>query len=398
LWIAVLLTLAGLLLPTPGLARDAVSTAAPAPGDYSVELITYGPGNIYWQRFGHNAIHLREPAIGLDHNFNYGFFDFEQENFLLRFVQGRMLYFAAASEAQAEIDQYRSDGRSVRVQTLDLPADRYVLLRDFLLSQVRPENRDYLYDYYLDNCSTRVRDALDLALGGALAEQFTPQPGELTFRDHTRRSTVEDFWYYLGLELALGMPIDRPLNRWDEMFLPAVLADNLVEVDRLASTGLTPLVTDDSLLYRGQVGAVPVQPPQAWPRYLALSLAVLLVVWAFARHAPPLLVEALTKSWLLIGGTLGILIMAAWFWTDHQAAGPNLNLLLFSPTLLLALVPRLSRPFGWLMLLVSVAAATLSLLPGIQYMADVTALVVPLNLAVALRLVRNPAAADPGPG
>jgi hypothetical protein len=210
--------------------------------DYQAYLVTYGPGAIYWERFGHNAIWLREPALGLDHTFNFGFFDFEQENFLLRFVQGRMLYFAGAVPAQRERDFYREQGRTIRVQQLALDPAQYARLRDHLLHSVEEEHRDYRYDYYFDNCSTRLRDAIDLALEGAMRQQFEPQPGLQTLRGHTRRSTVRDYWYYLGLELGLGASIDQPITRWDEMFLPAMLADSLPEVTVLETSRLRPLV------------------------------------------------------------------------------------------------------------------------------------------------------------
>jgi hypothetical protein len=84
-----------------------------------VWLVTYGPGEIYWQRFGHNAIWIRDPALGLDHVFNFGFFDFAQEDFFLRFLQGRMLYFSAAQPARDEFAAYIDENRSIRAQRLD---------------------------------------------------------------------------------------------------------------------------------------------------------------------------------------------------------------------------------------------------------------------------------------
>ena len=93
-----------------------------------VWLVTYGPGEIYWQLFGHNAIWIRDADLGLDHVFNFGYFDFEQDNFFLRFVQGRLLYFSAAQPAQREFSNYIDENRSIRAQRLRLsqPARRAV--------------------------------------------------------------------------------------------------------------------------------------------------------------------------------------------------------------------------------------------------------------------------------
>jgi len=139
-----------------------------------VWLVTYGPGEIYWQRFGHNAIWIRDEGLGLDHVFNFGFFDFEQESFLWHFLQGRLLYFSAAQPAQSEFSQYINENRSIRAQRLALTSGQALELADYLVREVQPENRDYLYDYYLNNCSTRVRDALDLALAGHFANNSHP--------------------------------------------------------------------------------------------------------------------------------------------------------------------------------------------------------------------------------
>lgn len=381
---------AALCCLAPGIAaQESAPPLAPEPGSYHAALVTYGPGDIYWQRFGHNAIWLREPARGLDHAFNFGFFDFEQENFITRFVQGRMLYFAAMLPIERELEYYRSEGRSIRVQELALDPGQYQRLREHLLEHVEPENRDYLYDYYLDNCSTRLRDALDLALGGALAAQFRPQTADQTFRDHTRRSTVDDYWYSLGLELALGMPVDRTIDRWEEMFLPALLARNLEEVSLPGGSGALPLIRSDRLLWEGAAPPPP-RPPETWPRYLALSLAVLALVWALGRGLGPRPAEAALLAWLLTAGSVGLFLVAVWAWTDHQAGYPNLNLLLFHPLLLLGLLPALRRPVAGLIMLGALGAVMLLGLPSLQYTRDVTALALPLSLAAAWRLWRAP--------
>lgn len=359
------------------------------PGAYQAALVTYGPGDIYWQRFGHNALWLREPALGLDDTFNFGFFDFEQESFLLRFVQGRMLYFAARLPAQREFAHYQEEGRSIRVQVLNLDADTYRTLRNHLLHHVEPDQREYLYDYYLDNCSTRVRDALDLALGGALRTQFDQQPALQSFRDHTRRSSASDLAYQLGLQAALGMPVDRPVSRWDEMFLPAVLADGLGEVHRLGAAGLEPLVREDLPLLGSNAEPVPDTPPALWPRYGLVAIALLLLGVLAQRHAPPAAVQGLVGGWLLITGSLGWLLLLVWGFTDHAAAHPNLNLLLFSPFAVLGLWPGLRRLAALVLVVGAGLAVAQQFTLELQYQVDVLAGVGLVNLGVAAWLWRQ---------
>ncbi len=109
------------------------------------------------------------------------------------------------------------------------------------MNEVQPENRNYRYDYYLNNCSTRIRDALDIALDGALSARTGQIPAKLNFRDQTRRLTQMQFWYYLGLEMGLGFPVDRAVTRWDEMFIPMVVADEIAAISMArAESGTAP--------------------------------------------------------------------------------------------------------------------------------------------------------------
>lgn len=385
--------LAVLLLLIAGLAGAGELRAQPAqppPDTREAWLVTYGPGEIYWQRFGHNAIWLREPG-GLDHTFNFGFFDFEQESFLLRFVQGRMLYFAAAVPAQREIALYRGEGREVRLQRLDLPPAAYARLREHLLWHVRPENREYRYDYYLDNCSTRLRDALDLALEGQLAARFGDEPAGQTFRSHTRRSTQGDWDYYLGLVTALGLPVDRPVSRWDEMFLPAVLADAVGELEIGGAAGPAPLVSAERTLVPGVVPPPPAVPGRTWPFFGLIGLALAAAGLMLARFGPAAGVEGAALAWLLITGTLGLGLVLIWAFTDHVMAYPNFNLLLLNPLWLLGMLPPLRRAAARLVALGAGTAVLVASWPDGQYLADTLALLLPVNLAVAWRLWRFPA-------
>lgn len=380
-FVALMVCLAGVLFAQAAHAQAPLP--APPEGEYEVLLVTYGPGEAYWERFGHNAIWLREPARGLDHAFNFGFFDFDQPHFLRRFVQGRMLYFAAAVPTERELGGYRDAGRSVRVQVLNLGPLEYAQLRDSLLNQVAPENRDYLYDYFYDNCSTRVRDALDLALDGLLAGQFRTQAEVQTLREHARRATERDFWYYLGLEIGLGAPVDAYATRWDEMYLPAVLAENMQEVTRMGSNGLAPLVSEDRLLFEGRVAAMPATPTAVWPRYLALGLGLAVLILLLARYTPAVLANVVATAWLLVAAMAGIGLLALMLGTDHAATRPNINPLLLNPLGLLALVPAWRAFSAMVVVMGVVAAGFIVAWPGGQYLVDVMALTAPLNLAAA---------------
>jgi len=355
-----------------------------------VWLVTYGPGEIYWQRFGHNGIWIRDPGLGLDHVFNFGFFDFEQEGFLVSFLQGRLMYFSAAQPAQSEFTQYMNENRSIRAQRLALKPEQSLALADYLLNEVQPQNRDYLYDYYRNNCSTRVRDALDLALGGALRNHYSQQAAKQNFRDHTRRLTIADFWLYLGLELGLGSPVDQSITQWDEFFIPGVLADEVARLGNTDSPGQADVVLEDVMIFTSSVDPPPAVVYQWWPRYLLIALGLLVAGYFLKRLVPGVGAVCLAKSWSLFSAIIGLIIVYLWAFTDHEVAGNNLNILLFNPLWILVLLghrfytltARLLVGFGGL-------ALVLTLLPPHQYTADVLAAFLPVNLVAAYVLFRE---------
>ncbi|MDH4020388.1 MAG: DUF4105 domain-containing protein [Xanthomonadales bacterium] len=372
-----------------GSASEASSVPAISESGAEAWLATFGPGELYFERFGHNAIWLREPAAGLDHTFNFGYFDFEQEDFFLRFMRGRMLYFSVAQPATREFEFYRQENRSIRAQKLNLTHAQYQRLRDHLLNEVQPENRNYRYDYYLDNCSTRIRDALDIALDGALRASTAQKPATLNFRDQTRRLTQMQFWYYLGLETGLGYPVDRTVTRWDEMFIPMVVADEIATMLVDASGNDKPLVELDTMIFTSTLPLPAAVPTSVWYRYLFLGLLIVSLAWLSGRFMPPVWLDGLTRAWILINATMGLVLAALWLLTDHAASSNNANLLLLNPLLLMALVTRLQRPVAMLLIAGNVVALSLLLLPEHQYNLDVIALLSPINLAVAVYLFRT---------
>jgi hypothetical protein len=279
---ATLLLLALLLAPV---ARAGIANA---PGkDLEVSLITYGPGSIYWERFGHDAIEIRDTLSGQAVNFNYGVFDFNQANFLFNFARGRMNYMMDAERSGPEIAWYIDQGRSVRRQTLALTPDQAARLRDFLLWNLRPEHMHYRYDYYTSNCATKVRDALDRVLGGQLQRTLVHRPEPLTYRQQTDRLMANQPWLMLLLDLGLSHYADQPLNAWQGSFLPTVLSREVasVRVDD-GHGGLRPLVADDTLLAHSKLTPPPAQPPDLrLPMLLTgAGIAVLLLVSARSRR------------------------------------------------------------------------------------------------------------------
>jgi hypothetical protein len=391
---------AGILM-LAGVAHEGATAQAPAapapPGaELTVSLLTMGVGVRVWERFGHNAILIEDRARGTRTAYNYGLFDFRQENFILRFVQGRMWYWMQGLDADAMIRSYVRDNRSVWIQELDLAPRQRAALRDFLVWNEQPENRHYRYDYYRDNCSTRVRDALDRALYGRLRARTDTVATGTTYRSHTKRLTAPDLPLYTALDVALGQPVDRAITAWEEMFLPMSVQEWARRTTVVDSSGRErPLVRAERTLFVSSVAEPAGRPPARLAGYLAAGLLLGGALAWLAVKARRAFVW-LGGSWAVAAGTAGAIITFLWAFTDHLVARRNENLFQANLFLLplLVMLPAVVAGRGWarrpalvlgvLVALSSVAGLVLQALPGLdQQNGEVLALAVPANLGLA---------------
>jgi hypothetical protein len=396
--------LAGAQVPAPAL-RDTVGV----PGaNLTVYLMTMGPGARVWERFGHNAIYIHDPDRGTDQAYNYGLFDFRQENFLLRFIQGRMWYWMAGYPAPRYLDQYARDNRSVWLQELEMPPAARLELQRFLEWNALPEHRFYHYDYYRDNCSTRVRDALDRFLAGRIREHTESLPSGTSYRFHTQRLTANDVPTFTGLLLALGPGTDRPITAWEEMFLPLKLREHVRRVTVVGPGGApVPLVRSERTLFTSSEPDPPAAPPRWTPWYLLLGTALggmtLLLGRAAGRSRPARVgLGAVIGGWGMACGVAGFVLAGLWGFTDHVMAYRNENLFQASPVALLLPVlvfPWLRGRKGAGRRLAGVAAGlagaallgwVLQVLPWLdQVNGPIIALALPVHLGVAAALGRE---------
>jgi hypothetical protein len=368
---------------------SATSFAAPRIG-----VVTMQPGEEYWARFGHDAILVDDRAddpASVPLLYNYGYFDFDQPGFLLHFAQGYMSYMLAAMPMQDDLAGYAAAGRGVSLQWLDFAPAQATKLQRYLQWNALPEHATYRYDYFTQDCSTKVRDALDDALGGQLRAQLSAPSQGLTYRSEAIRLGAPLPWMGLSMHFALSQYADRPLSRWDEAFIPMRLHDSL----RLIRTAAgTPLVVKDIVLLPQRLPPALTEAPRwrAWFVLAGLGLAGLVLVGT--RYAPRTTAVFSGLFWLKCG-VLGLGLAVLWGFTEHVAIWGNENLLLTSP-LCFALLPgawaiaRGREPPRWhatVLLLVAISAGValfLKFLPfRIQNNGDWIALFLPIHLALA---------------
>jgi hypothetical protein len=400
-----------LLQPSP--------TTVPAPeNDLKVSIITLGPGSRVEERYGHNMLRIRR-AGGGDVSFNWGVFDFDDPAFMRNFVAGRLWYWMAPMRTDALLDEYIRQDRQIWEQELNLTPAQCNMLLDFCDYNAEPQNSRYKYDYFRDNCSTRVRDAVDRVIGDQIRKATEGVMSDRTFRSESERLMAPDRLAYTGLSFILGHPTDEPISRYQEMFIPMRMREIMNGIQITGPDGqLVPLVSREVVLHASKTRFERARPPFWVPWYLLIGVAL----GAAAVGAEGMRrkqrrwvsrgLALLAVLWCLVSGLGAVVMLDLWFFSDHAAVRPNENILqwtvLVLPLVLILPLGLRGRRFAirwWLYL--SSAAAGLSIL-GLLFQAlpmmdqvngNIVALAVPANvgLAYAAWLRWKAAAAAPAP-
>jgi hypothetical protein len=358
-----------------------------------IGVLVMEPGEVFWERFGHDAILVEFPGSAPT-SYNFGFFDMGEPGFLGNFVRGRMRYQLVALPLAEDLASYREEGRGVSVQWLDLEPEQARALAAQLARNARPENAHYRYDYYLDNCSTRVRDALDRALGGELHRQWSGRSRGNTWRSESVRLAWPAKWMAFGFHVGLGGVADKPLSRWDEAFIPMRLRESLRETGRADGR---PLVLREETLLPHKLSLPPEEEPRWRMQALLAGLGLAVAASWLGSRRPRLLAGLALPFWTLCtlaGATMAFI----WLGTAHFAGHGNENLLLLSP-LALGLLPggwrlvrgrepgKVFRVLLWTLAAMAAVAGFLKFLPfRPQQNVEWVLLLLPLHLALARSL------------
>lgn len=301
-----------------------------------IALLTCSPGEELYSLFGHSAMHVFDPANGLNHVYNYGTFSFD-DDFYYNFSMGKLNYRLSRQKLQNFMLEYQYYERGVYRQELDLTQEQKQKVFDFLQWNYMPENRYYLYDFFYDNCSSILRDVLEKNLGDEVEFADLSKEGDPSYRNMIDEYLIYHPWGDFGIDLGLGLPCDKIPNSREYMFLPYELMDAydhatidgrplvkstktmLEEKGLETSWSLTNPIPLFWLLF-GLVGIVTAIGWRQGKRYVAVDIVLFVVI-----------------------GAVGALIFFLWFITDHTATAGNLNILWAWPTHILA-IPLLFMP------------------------------------------------------
>jgi hypothetical protein len=289
-----------------------------------ISLLTCGTGNEIWQTFGHTAIRVTDSSYGTDMVFNYGTFSFS-DDFALQFMRGKLLYSLSFYPYQSFLGEYSEEHRSVEEQVLLTDAKTKQRMYELLKENARPENRDYKYDFFFDNCATRIRDVFPNALGDDFSYgKNVADSNRLTFRNIINRYYYKDHWLRTGINILLGSRIDAVMDGKDIMFLPDYLRDGVAG----ARVNGTPIATPSETILNG----TPNEPAGVnWPMVVMIGIALLTILGLTIPSMKPV-GKIMSFLLLLVTGLLGMLIVVMWLGTDHQGCQNNFNILWALPT------------------------------------------------------------------
>ena len=302
-----------------------------------ISIVTSGPGDELFEAFGHSAIRIKDPVLRLDLVYNYGIFDFDAPNFYTNFTKGKLLYKLGRYPFKYFLDSYRADKRWVKEQILNLNQNQKQAFFKYLEKNASPNNATYLYDPFINNCASKLKDITNTVLDDKVTYNDVNLPKGETFRSLMNSEIPWNTWGSFGINLALGNKLDRKVTTEEFMYLPdyvyTIFKDSSVNVESESQ----PLIKSEKIL---------IDLPEMETKInifnplLIFSLISLLGIWiTFKDYKKKKRTKSLDFITLFTTGLIGVLITFLWFFTDHSTTPNNLNILwAFAPNIFVAFV------------------------------------------------------------
>ena len=302
-----------------------------------ISVLSIGPGYLLNDSFGHSAIRVKDPLYNFDVVYDYGRYDFEAEGFYLNFAQGKLNYMIGRTEFEDFLSFYEYQNRRVQEQQLNLSTKQKTAFYYFLTENIKPENQSYPYDFFYNNCATKITDAIE----SILEDQITYLPPSTfeqdTFRNLIRSDLNQNSWGSLGIDVALGSKIDQLASVKEHLFLPKNLY-LLLENAQIGSTDLK-IVKKSKILTSSSF--VKTFDGFGSPLAILSLIAFAILFVTFRDHKKNKRSKWLDVSLFAFTGLIGLALLLLWFATDHTATSDNYNLLwafatnlLFIPSIL----------------------------------------------------------------
>ncbi|MDO6439834.1 DUF4105 domain-containing protein [Cyclobacterium sp. 1_MG-2023] len=354
---------------------------------YKISLLTCDPGDELYSIFGHSAIRIVELESGQDLVFNYGTFDFNTPFFYIKFIRRTLDYQLSLTTTANFLREYNYFKRNVREQELNLSPEQSQAVVAFLQNNYQPENRKYRYDFFFDNCATRITDMLESVLGQSLKWNYPTETDEKTFRNLIDEYVYPLPWSDLGIDLALGAVIDREATEAEKAFLPDYLEASFGSATIIGDGPERPLVSRTNTVYdfpetsENKINLVN-------PYVIFWVFAILVGILTFIGFKKKRLIKGFDISLFTILGLLGVLLVFLWFFTAHSQTKNNWNLFWAFPGHLYIsylLIKKPNKAILKKLLLVAMILADLALVVWLLGFQSFHPSILPLLLIVILR-------------
>lgn len=301
-----------------------------------ISLVTCSPGTEVYEVYGHTALRIEIPSQGVDAVVNYGLFSFEAPNFVWRFIKGETDYVVGTIGYPIFEREYTDRGSTVTLQQLNLSREEKERLVYLLNENLRPENREYRYNFLYNNCSNKAGDMVELALSERLLPLANRSEG-ITYRDILHEYTQEYPWLQLGIDYLLGVEADRPIDPNQQKFAPEYLMYYTAQAQLVDSVRMYPYVIDTEV--RGQLADEPYVAPLLTP----MQAMILLLLFVAVMCTLEFLIER--RQWwfdvllFLVQGLMGVVVAFLFFVSEHPTVGSNWQVIYLNP------LPLLFIPF-----------------------------------------------------
>ena len=301
-------------------------------------VLTCGPGNDLYTSFGHSALRICDTARGIDLAYNYGTFNFGTPHFYWKFAQGRLDYCLSRTPMQYFFIENGLEGRSMSEQRLNLSHQELCNLFVMLEWNYRPENRYYRYDFFRDNCATRVRDMVSHAVGCDTVLHRTAEA--VTYR-HLLAAALRDTmeWWRLGMDILVGLAADHRCTSVERMYIPREMEAELAEATM--GDDHRQMVADPVLLQpSGRV-----EMSRSFPPVIVFGLLLLVVAWlSWMEHRKGWRLAWMDRVLFVLAGLVGLFLLFMWFGSAYYCTKWNLNVLWASPLLILIAIRMRKSP------------------------------------------------------
>lgn len=341
--------------------------------------------------YGHSAMRIYDPEMGINAVFNYGIFDFNSPNFIYRFMAGETDYIVAAVDYNYYLPEYQMRGVNVYEQVVNLTPDEKQNIWEFLLNNIKPENRVYRYNIFYNNCTTKLADILEQNINGKIV--YPDNNKVETFRSLVHEHVNKQLWMQFGIDLVIGASADKPITVREKMFLPIYEKNTFDKSHIQLADGTTkPLIIKESVIppfeRSDETENIFFTPLVAG--ILLLILSILISVYGLRKER--VACKIFDTLLFFIAGIGGCIVFFMMYFSVHPCTNPNWNLVWLNPLQLIVsflFFVKACRKYVYYYHFINFATLLLFLLAWCLIPQQLEIAFIPFIMAIALRSGMN---------